>query len=179
VFDAYDAADIGPEPGVTYAVEIRWVDPDTDATLEPPAAVIDVGAANSITLTKEDVPILAAPTGTKHFEVRVQARRTTGTISYEAWQARSIRLFMPDGIKVAEVSAWTEIGADTRLTVAETAIFLDCGGAVQLTIAEASIWIGFGSDARLTMPDIDIFNEWGGQSRLTAAEAALYIEVLP
>src|SRR6056297_1158189 len=108
VFDAYDAADIGPEPGVTYAVEIRWVDPDTDATLEPPAAVIDVGAANSLTLTKEDVPILAAPTGTKHFEVRVQARRTTGTISYEAWQARSIRLFMPDGIKVAEVSTWTE-----------------------------------------------------------------------
>lgn len=179
VFDAYDAADIGPEPGVTYAVEIHWVDPDTDTTIDPPAAVIDVGAANSITLTKEDVPILAAPTGTKHFEVRVQARRTAGTITYEAWQARSIRLFMPDGIKVAEASVWTEVGADARLTVAETVIFLDRGGAVQLTIAEAAIWIGFGSDARLTIPDIDIFNEWGGQSRLTAAEAALYIEVLP
>ena len=179
VFDAYDAADIGPEPSVTYAVEIRWVDPDTDVTLEPPAAVIDVGTANSLTLTKEDVPILAAPTGTKHFEVRVQARRMSGTISYEAWQARSIRLFMPDGIKVAEVSAWTEIGADARLTVAETAIFLDRGGASQMTITEAQLWLGFGSDARLTIPSIDIFNEWGGQSRLTAAEAALYIEVIP
>ena len=162
VFDAYDAADIGPEPAVTYAVEIRWVDPDTDTTIEPPAAMIDVGAANSITLTKEDVPILAAPTGTKHFEVRVQARRTAGTISYEAWQARSIRLFMPDGIKVSEVTAWTEIGPDARLTV-----------------VEADLWIGVGADARLTIAGIDVFNAWGGQSRLTAAEVALYIEVLP
>ena len=162
VFDAYDAADIGPEPGVTYVVEIRWVDPNADTTLEPLAAVIDVGTANSMTLTKDDVPLLAAPTGTKHFEVRVQARRTAGTISYEAWQARSIRLFMPDGIKISEVTAWTEIGPDARLTV-----------------VEADLWIGVGADARLTIPCIDVFNAWGGQSRLTAAKVELYIEVLP
>jgi len=162
VFDAYDAADIGPEPGLTYVVEIRWVDPNTDTTLEPLAAVIDVGTANSMTLTKDDVPLLAAPTGTKHFEVRVQARRTAGTISYQAWQARSIRLFMPDGIKVSEVTAWTEIGPDARLTV-----------------VEADLWIGVGADARLTIAGIDVFNAWGGQSRLTVAEVALYIEVLP
>lgn len=162
VFDAYDAADIGPEPGVTYVVEIRWVDPNTDTTLEPLAAVIDVGTANRMTLTKDNVPLLAAPTGTKHFEVRVQARRTVGTISYEAWQARSIRLFMPDGIKVSEVTAWTEIGPDARLTV-----------------VEADLWIGVGADARLTIPGIDVFNAWGGQSRLTAAKVELYIEVLP
>jgi uncharacterized protein YegL len=162
LFDAYDAGDIGPEPGVTYAVEIRWVDPDTDATLESPAAVIDAGAANSLTLTKEDVPILEAPAGTKHFEVRVQARRTTGTIAYEAWQARSIRLFMPDGIKVAEVSVWTGFGADARLSV-----------------AGAGLWLGVGGEARLTVPASDIFSEWGGQPRLTVATAALYIEVIP
>ena len=162
VFDAYDAADIGPEPGLTYVVEMRWVDPNTDTTLEPLAAVIDVGTANSMTLTKDDVPLLAAPTGTKHFEVRVQARRTAGTISYEAWQARSIRLFMPDGIKISEVTAWTEIGPDARLTV-----------------VEADLWIGVGADARLTIPCIDVFNAWGGQSRLTAAKVELYIEVLP
>jgi hypothetical protein len=141
VFNAYDAGDIGPEPGVTYVVEIRWVDPDTDATLEPAAAVIDVGTANSLTLTKEDLPVFAAPAGTRHFEVRVQARRTAGTVNYEALQARSIRLFMPDGIKVAEVSAWTEIGSGARLTVGDTAIFLDLGGAEHLTIAKATLYI--------------------------------------
>jgi hypothetical protein len=162
VFDAHDAGDIGPEPGVTYAVEIRWVDPDTDATREPPAAVIDAGTANSLTLTKEDVPVLAAPTGTKHFEVRVQARRTAGSVIYEAWQARSIRLFMPDGIKVAEVSVWTGLG-----------------GGAHLTVAGAGVWIGFGGESRLTVPTTVIFTECGGQPRLTAARAELCIEVLP
>jgi hypothetical protein len=145
VFDAHDA-----------------VDRDTDATREPPAAVVDVGTANSLTLTKGDLPVLTAPAGTKHFEVRVQARRTTGTVIYEAWQARSIRLFMPDGIKVAEGSVWTGLG-----------------GGPHLTVAGAGVWISFGAEVRLTVPAAGIFTEWGGQPRLTAARAELYIEVLP
>jgi hypothetical protein len=92
----------------------------------------------------------------------LQARRTAGALSYEARAARSIRLFMPDGVKVAEVTVWTGFGADARLSVAETAI-----------------WIGFGSDARLTVPGVDIFTEWGGAPRLTSASATLYIEVIP
>jgi len=162
VFDAYDAGDIGPEPSVTYALEIRWVDPDTDTVVEPPAAVIDAGAATSFTLTKEDVPILAAPSGTKHFEVRVQARRVAGSATYEARAARAIRLFMPDGIKVAEAGLWTEFGAEARLTVPESVIFL-----------------GLGADARLTAARVDLFTEQGGETRLTAAMSELYIEVIP
>ena len=177
--DAYDAGDIGPEPGVAYVLEIRWVDPDTDAGVEPPAAVIEVGTVTSVTLTKDDVPILSAPTGTKYFEVRVQARRVAGSATYEARAARSIRLFMPDGIKVAEASLWTEFGAETRLTVPETVVFLGLGGAVQLTAADAALWIGFGADDRLSVARADFFHEKGGDARLTAAASSLYIEVIP
>jgi len=162
VFDAYDASDIGPEPGVTYVLEIRWVDPDTDAVVEPAATVINAGTGTSFTLTKDEVPILSAPTGTKHFEVRVQARRVAGSATYEARAARSIRLFMPDGIKVAEAGLWAEFGAEARLTVSETAVFL-----------------GLGADARLTAARVDLFTEQGGGTRLTAATTDLYIEVIP
>lgn len=195
VFDAYDAGDIGPEPGVSYTAEIRWVDPDTDTTLEPPAKVIDAGTANSLTLTKDDIPILTAPTGTKHFEVQVQARRTTGSMTYEAWQARSIRLFMPDGIKLAEASLWIGLGAGARMTITEAELFLDRGGAAYPTLVETSLWTGFGSDTRatvadtalwigfgggapVTLPAVDIFTERGGTAALTTPTTTLYIEVL-
>jgi len=179
VFDAYDAGDIGPEPGVSYVIEIRWIDPVTDVLIEPPAAVIEGGIANSYTLTKEDVPLLAAPSGTKHLDLRVQARRTTGTITYEARAARSIRLFMPDGIKVAEAALWIEYGAEARLTVPETVVFLGLGGAVQLTTAEAALWVGLGADARLSAVEAALFQERGGAAGLTAATTDLYIEVIP
>src|SRR6056297_2755649 len=160
--DAYEAGDIGPEPGVTYAVQILRVDPDTDALIEPPVAVIDVGSATTYTLTKDDVPTLLAPSGTKHFEARVVADRTAGSATYEARAARAIRLFMPDGIKVAEAGLWAEFGAEVRLTVPETVVFL-----------------GLGADARLTAARVDLFHEQGGDTRLTAAMSELYIEVIP
>ncbi len=141
LFDAYDAGDIGPEPGVTYALEIRWVDPDTDAVVEPPAAVIGVGSANSVTLTKDDLPILSAPTGTKHLDLRVQARRVAGSVTYDARAARSIRLFMPDGIKVAEASLWAELGSEARLTVARADLFHEVGGDARLTAAATDLYI--------------------------------------
>ncbi|KIQ69489.1 hypothetical protein Wenmar_01851 [Wenxinia marina DSM 24838] len=109
----------------------------------------------------------------------MQARRVAGSATYEARAARSIRLFMPDGIKVAEASLWNEFGAETRLTVPETVVFLELGGAVQLTAADAALWIGFGADARLSVARADLFHERGGDARLTAAASALYIEVIP
>jgi uncharacterized protein YegL len=162
VFDAYDAGNIGPELGVTYVLEIRWVDPDTDAAVEPPAAVIEAGTGTSFTLTKDDVPILAAPTGTRHFEVRVQARRVAGSVTYQARVARSIRLFMPDGIKVAEVELWLGFGADTRLTV-----------------ERAEAWVEVGAEASLGVTTAHVFTERGGDSRLGVTRSEVYIEVLP
>ena len=40
----------------------------------------------------------------------MQARRVAGSATYEARAARAIRLFMPDGIKVAEAGLWTSSG---------------------------------------------------------------------
>jgi hypothetical protein len=141
LFDAYDAGNIGPEPGVTYVVEIRWVDPDTDAVLEPPAAVIAAGTGTSFTLTKDDVPNLLAPSGTRHFDVRVQARRVAGSVTYDARTARSIRLFMPDGIKVAEAELWLGFGADTRLTVTTAHVFTERGGDSRLGVTCSEVYI--------------------------------------
>ena len=109
----------------------------------------------------------------------MQARRVAGSATYEAWQARPLRLFMPDGIKVAEASLWTEFGAEARLTAPETVVFLSLGGAVQLTAADAALWIGLGADARLSVARADLFHEQGGGARLTAADSTLYIEVIP
>ncbi|WP_292137187.1 aldehyde dehydrogenase family protein, partial [Brevundimonas sp.] len=58
-------------------------------------------------------------------------------------------------------------------------VFLELGGAVQLTATDAALWIGFGSDARLSVARADLFHEQGGAARLTAADSALYIEVIP
>jgi len=108
------------------------------------------------------VPILSAPTGTKHFDVRVQARRAAGSATYDARAARSIRLFMPDGIKVAEAELWLGFGAEIRLTV-----------------DRVQAWIGVGAEARLTVTTSDAFIERGGDFRLGVTRSDLYIEVLP
>ncbi|MCR9151203.1 MAG: phage tail protein [Rhodobacteraceae bacterium] len=179
VFDAYDAGDIGPEPGVTYALEIRWVDPDTDAVVEPPAAVIDVGSTTSFTLTKEDVPILSAPSGTKHFEARVVARRIAGSATYTSWQARGVRLFMPDGIKVAEAGFWAEFGAGDRLTLAEATLFVEQGPDDRLGIIRADVFHELGRDARLVSARVDVFHELGRDARLVSARVDIFIEVIP
>ncbi|MFO7920046.1 MAG: VWA domain-containing protein, partial [Nioella sp.] len=60
VLDDYLAGDIGPEPGVRYAVEVAWVDPATDAPMTPPAARIDAGTGTSLVLTLPDIPAGAA-----------------------------------------------------------------------------------------------------------------------
>jgi hypothetical protein len=125
------------------------------------------------------VPILEAPTGTKHLEVRVQARRAAGSAVYAAWQARSIRLFMPDGIKFAEASGWHELGGAARLTVALGEVLVELGGRERLSVASVEVWAGHGGGAGLSVPVAEAFLEEGGGVRLTAAVASLYIEVIP
>src|SRR5690606_12288668 len=39
----HTASSIGPEPGVGYAIEVRWIDPDIGVALMPPGIVIDAG----------------------------------------------------------------------------------------------------------------------------------------
>jgi predicted sugar kinase len=130
--------------------------------IEPPSAVLAAGTGTSFTLTKDDVPILLAPPGTRHFDVRVQARRVAGSATYDARTARAIRLFMPDGIKVAEVELWLGFGSDTRLTV-----------------DRAEAWVEIGTAERLTVTTADVFTERGGDSRLGVTHSKVYIEVLP
>jgi hypothetical protein len=101
IFDDYTAGNIGPEPGVAYVVEIRWVDPVTGAAREPPAAELDAGTGTSFTLTEDDVPVLSAPWGTEQIEVRVQARRAVGGTVYDARAARRLRFFLE--VEVREV----------------------------------------------------------------------------
>lgn len=52
----HTGASIGPEPGVSYIVEVRWVDPDTGVAISPPCIVIDAGTVTAWTLAPEDIP---------------------------------------------------------------------------------------------------------------------------
>ncbi|EEW24057.1 phage tail protein [Rhodobacter ferrooxidans] len=169
VFDAYDAGDIGPEPGVSYVLELRWVDPVSGAVLEPVVARLLAGSANSFTLGKDAIPLATAPPGTRHFELRLQAERSTGSVTYQPWTARAIRLFVPDGIKIAEAGLWAEFGA----------------GAATISAARAELWISRGasagamSAAAISCGRADLFIERGGASRPTSSQVSIYIEVLP
>jgi len=91
----YTAASIGPEPGVSYIIEIRWVDPDTGAQFETPAAVIDLGTATSRTLTFEDIPDETAPDRVVEIDVMVRARRSVGGTWIYARAHRTMRFAAP------------------------------------------------------------------------------------
>ncbi|MEL6208601.1 MAG: hypothetical protein AAFR44_00155, partial [Pseudomonadota bacterium] len=93
----YTAGDIGPEVGVTYEVVVRWIDPGTDLPIDPPAAQIDAGTANTYTLTAADIPDALAPVGVQLCEVRVRAKRSVGGADYYEWQNRSFRLLVQPG----------------------------------------------------------------------------------
>jgi hypothetical protein len=92
----HTAGDIGPEPGVGYSVEVRWVDPDTGAQiLSPLAAVIDVGTATGHVLTLADIPEAEAPDRVAEIDVIVRARRLEGGVWLHARAQRSFRLAAP------------------------------------------------------------------------------------
>jgi len=91
----HTAASIGPEPGLSYIVEVRWVDPDTGAAIPTPGMTIDADAGTSWTFTPDDIPESGAPDRTAEIEVAVRARRLVEGSWLSDREARSLRLTAP------------------------------------------------------------------------------------
>ena len=91
----HTAGDIGPEPGVSYLVEIRWIDPDTGAAVQPPGITIDAGNGTSWTLSPEDIPETGAPERTSEILIAVRSRRQVGGTWLTDREARAFRLTAP------------------------------------------------------------------------------------
>ena len=91
----HTAASIGPEPGVSYVIEVRWIDPDTGAPILPAGILIDAGTGTSWTLAPEDIPESGAPERTAEIDVAVRARRLNEDIWITDRDARWFRLTAP------------------------------------------------------------------------------------
>lgn len=91
----HTGASIGPEPGVAYVVEIRWIDPDTGVALMPPGIVIDAGSGTNWVLAPEDIPETGAPERTAEIDIAVRSRRMVGGAWLADLDARHIRLTAP------------------------------------------------------------------------------------
>ena len=91
----HTASSIGPEPSVGYAIEVRWIDPDTGAALMPPGIVIDAGMGTSWTLAPEDIPETGAPERTAEIDLAVRSRRMIGASWVTDFDARRFRLTAP------------------------------------------------------------------------------------
>jgi hypothetical protein len=91
----HTGASIGPEPGVSYIIEVRWVDPDTGAAILPAGVVIDAGGAASWTLAPEAIPELGAPDRTAEIELAVRSRRLVEGSWVTDREARWFRLTAP------------------------------------------------------------------------------------
>ncbi|PQO22062.1 hypothetical protein C2I36_15060 [Rhodobacteraceae bacterium WD3A24] len=97
LIDAYTAGDIGPEPGVSYSVEVYWVDPGTQEPITPPETRIDAGTGTTYTLTLADIPAGSAPANVSEADVRVVAKRDVGGSPRYARTGRSYRLTFAAG----------------------------------------------------------------------------------
>ena len=106
VLDDYTAGDIGPEPGVSYVVDIRWVDPATGAAMAPVAARIPAGTGTSHTITHAEIPVGEAPPAVSEVEVRVLAVRDVDGSPRESRTGRSYRLAILDGWGAAWGADW-------------------------------------------------------------------------
>jgi hypothetical protein len=91
----HTGASIGPEPGVSYIVEVRWVDPDTGGPLLPSGVVIDAGTGTNWTLAPDEIPELGAPERTAEIEVAVRSRRLVEGSWITDREARWFRLTAP------------------------------------------------------------------------------------
>ncbi|NGQ93542.1 hypothetical protein G5V65_21970, partial [Rhodobacter sp. HX-7-19] len=91
----HTGASIGPEPGVSYIVEVRWVDPDTGVAILPAGVVIDAGTAASWSLAPEAIPELGAPDRTAEIELAVRSRRLVEGSWVTDREARWFRLTAP------------------------------------------------------------------------------------
>ncbi len=106
VLDDYLAGDIGPEPGVSYAVEVAWVDPATDAAVTPAAAVIPAGTGTSFVLALSDIPAGSAPANVSEAEVRVMAKRDVAGAPRFSRTGRSYRFAITAGWGTAWGRTW-------------------------------------------------------------------------
>ncbi|WP_209426692.1 phage tail protein [Pararhodobacter sp. SW119] len=91
----HTAASVGPEPGVSYIIEVRWIDPDTGAPVLLPGLVVDAGTGTSWTLAPGDIPETGAPARTAEIDVAVRSRRMVEGIWLTDREARSFRLTAP------------------------------------------------------------------------------------
>jgi len=91
----HTAGDIGPESGVGYAIEVRWVDPNTGVALMPPGITIDAGTGTNWTLAPGDIPETGAPERTAEIDLAVRSRRQVGDILLTDFDARQFRLTAP------------------------------------------------------------------------------------
>ncbi|TKZ15929.1 VWA domain-containing protein, partial [Shimia litoralis] len=162
IIDAHDAASIGPEPGVFYHLELRWVDPDTDTALEPPAKVLEAGTGTSFVFLKEEIPTDQAPPLTKHIEISLRAHRITGAISYGAWQARPMRFYMPDGLKLSGAEMWLGFGT---------------GADLEARVVEA--WADHSDLEPQNILGAESFAEHATTKAVSADRISIYIEVEP
>lgn len=88
-------ASIGPEPGVGYAIEIRWIDPDTGAAILPPGLILDAGSGTSWSLAPEGIPEAGAPERTAEIDLAVRSRRLVEGSWVTDREARWFRLTAP------------------------------------------------------------------------------------
>jgi hypothetical protein len=91
----HTGASIGPEPGVGYVVEVRWIDPDTGAAILPAGILIDAGTGTSWTLAPDDIPETGAPERTAEIDIAVRSRRLVGGAWLTDREARRYRLTAP------------------------------------------------------------------------------------
>jgi hypothetical protein len=86
---------IGPEPGVGYVIEIRWIDPDTGMAIVPAGLVIDASTGTSWTLAPDDISETGAPERTAEIDIAVRSRRLVGGAWLTDREARWFRLTAP------------------------------------------------------------------------------------
>jgi hypothetical protein len=91
----HTAASIGPEPGVSYLLEIRWIDPDSHEALSPAGIVIEAGTGTSWTLAPEDIPDANAPARCAEIDLAILSRRLVEGQWQSAREARWFRLTAP------------------------------------------------------------------------------------
>lgn len=91
----HTGASIGPEPGVSYIIEVRWVDPDSGMAILPAGVVIDAATAASWSLAPEAIPELGSPDRTAEIELAVRSRRLVEGSWVTGREARWFRLTAP------------------------------------------------------------------------------------
>lgn len=91
----HTSASIGPEPGVDYVIEIRWVDPDTGIAHPSAGLTLEAGSGSDWILSPDDIPEAGAPERMTEIEIAVRARRAVEGGWITDREARWFRLTAP------------------------------------------------------------------------------------